>query len=116
MNFSTLDFLYRNSPSAYRDLLLFMLNEFEIAEENFRSSVETKDINAFIQLKHKLLSTLTTLGYSELMRLLEDVCKNLSRSDKNGFETELELMNSHFRLLKSSFARKLKDLKEEQVM
>lgn len=95
---------------------MFMLREFDTAETKFKASVEAKDVQSFIQLKHKLLSTLTTLGYSELMQLLEDVCKSLASRDKKGFESELESIRFHFRILRSSFTDKLQELTQEQVM
>ena len=116
MDFTNLDFLYRNSPAAYRDLLTFMLKEFETAENKFKSSLEAKDANTFGQLKHKLLSTLTTLDYAELMHLLEEVNQNLSKREQKAFETEIELLKTHFRFLRNSFVMKIQSLREERVM
>lgn len=116
ISFKKLDFLYRNSPAAYRDLLLFMLKEFEAAEIHFRSYLEKGDSNSFNQLKHKLLSTLSTLEFFQLMATLERINGDFKNADEKKLHTQKKLLNSHFGLLKMKFSEKLQLVREECVM
>lgn len=108
--------MYRNSPAAYRDLLLFMLTEFEAAEIHFRSYLEKGDSGSFNQLKHKLLSTLSTLEYSQLIVTLEKINDDLKNANEKNLHTRTELLNSHFGLLKLKFIEKLQVIREECIM
>lgn len=116
MDFTNLDFLYRNSPEAYKDLLLFMLSEFEVAEEKFRNYAREQNIDAFSQLRHKLFSTLTTLGCSELRTLLDQIHESLVKEETEEVENSLPLLSAYFEVLRSNFLQKLQPMTEEQLM
>ena len=108
--------MYRNSPAAYRDLLLFMLKEFEAAEIHFRIYLEKGDSDSFNQLKHKLLSTLSTLEYSQLAATLEMINRDFKNAGEKNQHNQKELLNSHFSVLKMKFTEKLRLIREECIM
>jgi len=112
VDFEKTDKLFLNNIIRYQDFLKKTIEEFDVSKDELCYSIETRNLDQFRQVHHRMKSLIATLGLHDLASLIKGIKRQMKEAPEAlKTEDEVQSLKQQVNHVKDNLTNKLSSLK-----